>query len=514
MNSSKTMSYDNLYKVLKIYDKRFYKQFDNLELSDESYFLIAIKSELVSHSLSAVVNLLKKNYLSPGLATNLRAIIEDIAIFRMYESNELSENNYKIFRKMFFFIEESNFRKQKTKDTKLTEEQKKSLKNYKKETLKFIAEILHCKVKDLEKWNSNLDSPVFFLTTNIKKPVKMTKLILEKFDNNICQFYKNLGIQIHANYFPDKIYHGLSDIRNDMFSLIFKDVLSIISSGEKLPSLESEESLENELTKNPLYSDHYKSICNLDCLINYTIFLIEEEGLLNTSFDRFELSQLKSLWIDIRLNLLLGYSEQVVAKFKSFIEIASIYGIIKSLKATEQVYIIEGFQISSLFQENELTNKVLDVNNQIESLDNRLRFIHDSYYKEKYEIAFKKFKEEIINNSLFFLKNKNKKSYSKFVKEFLKIYYGNKTISLNKTYALYKISQDFNHGGGYLFDVTEGISDSSAICILNFIQELFVSVFSDCNAKLNNKKISETIDYLKLYIYCDKLRFIEKTSKW
>src|SRR5574344_806801 len=199
MNSEVTISYQDLYKILKIYDKKFYKQFDNDKLNDEEYFNIAIKGELTSHAIAITINFLENNSCSQGLDTNLRTIIEDTAIYKTYKEGGLTENNFKIFRKMFILVESINFKKQ-INDPRISNDQKEQLNDAKLETIKEIAELLKCSKKEIKKTKYCLDLPTFFLMNDIKKPVNMNEVVANELGKEMCQYYKNLGMRVHPYY--------------------------------------------------------------------------------------------------------------------------------------------------------------------------------------------------------------------------------------------------------------------------------------------------------------------------
>jgi hypothetical protein len=503
MNSEVTISYQDLYKILKIFDKKFYKQFDNDKLNDEEYFNIAIKGELTSHAIAITINFLENNSCSQGLDTNLRTIIEDIAIYKTYKEGGLTENNFKIFRKMFILVESINFKKQ-IDDPRISNDQKEQLNDAKSETIKEIAELLKCSKKEIKKTKYCLDLPTFFLMNDIKKPVNMNEVVANELGKEMCQYYKNLGMRVHPYYCDQDTNSMLINVRNEMISKIFNDVLSVLCDWGELPDYKEEESFQHEITMNKDYSEHYQEIQKLKKLIDDNYLIIKKNNVLRDPYDEFVSFQLRSLWYDSRICLMLGYSEQVVAKFKSFMEVAAVNGMIRTHVPQERIYVINAFKISTLVQEQLFVNNVLK-EEPINIFEKEISELYSSYYKDKYNISFEDFKTGFIKNSYFFL-DKGKKNYNGMVKELLENYFPLEE-DRGDALELYKVSKDFNHGGGYIFDSSLGVAEKYAIKCVDFMQKYFVSLFLQCNKYIGNNSLKTMIVELENEFNLDFLRF-------
>lgn len=159
------------------------------------------------------------------------------------------------------------------------------------------------------------------------------------------------------------------------------------------------------------------------------------------------------LVLDMMISLSLGYTEHVVATFKPFIELFSVFYKINTVEdLTEFGYLKESYWISSRIQINEhLKNCGLSASNRDYRVE--LQALYDNYYAERYKVeSFSKFYDKYLHNSLYFLDN-SKKSFNKFVREAIE---GITTEEAQgKDFmTLYKISKDMSHASGYSFNAT------------------------------------------------------------
>ncbi len=235
------------------------------------------------------------------------------------------------------------------------------------------------------------------------------------------------------------------------------DVLNLVADSlidnNLLQNSKSNNDFNNDFFYNPLLINNVINLKSMEFAFNLTIKNICD---LPTGFDSFSwffLEKTKYLVLDMMTSLSLGYTEHVIASFKPFMELFSIFYAVNTYgDLTEFEYLKKSYWISSRMQFNEHIKKYnisASNNNYMEELQS----LFDNYYAVKYKVkTFNKFYDKYLHNSLYFLDN-SKKSFNKFVREAINGISADELQS-KEFMTLYKISKDMAHASGYSFNAT------------------------------------------------------------
>lgn len=487
---------EEAYRKLKVYNDYFSNFHRDQNLSDSDYFEIAIKGEITSHALSGVVNILRKNFISQGPAHNARVLIEDLSLWEMYRKGEIPERNLKAFRKVYFLVENNNSERYRNSEP-LTEEKKKKYVEIKESIFNELSGLFECEVEALEK----LDTPLLFLYDGKKREhPRWKEIIVKNMGEKIDKEHDQLGIMVHPYFLSGESNISTHQLIMEIFLQHLDKAMKIISPSTPI-SDEDGTALADQLFREDKY---YKPYARVTRLLNQTMIRIFNEikfsGAAIGDYGNFMFCQLGSLYYDTRLCCLLGYKEQSIAKFKTFVEMAASYEKIRSYDATEQKYLEMGFMSSTLMQyERLMYGKIED--------DEDLPWLYEKYYQEKTGLEFEDFRKKMQLNNLYPITFEEKKNYSRLVRKFL-----NKN-GWKKDFFLYKQSTDFDHGGGYLFDSTKKLADSLVESCISFMNNYFIVFLKKMLGPLNSAAIMDDIDLLqRLYALDYRITFQKKTK--
>lgn len=455
MEQEKFEKLNNLYKSLKRLDLDILSKFNCAEITDEDYFFYGIHNEIVSNALNILVNYLTGNIESAGVDNSCRMILEAIIILAMNEQGDIETVQKSIYRYSYAYVDIENFKLVTTKE-QFQEDNFKAIKNDRNKCAKYIKKHFGCDYEDIQKQDSGVDDPCFYLKKNIKDKVVFAKLIKKYFptDSAIGNLYEFFSIMVHPRC---EMYPDAEKATMETHQFFVDNILDIVANylidNKMLPSTENESDFNSDFFYNPLLANNVHNIRDMETTFHFAMKALCPLPDGYDWFTWFFLEKSKYLVLDMMTSLSLGYTEHVVATFKPFIELFSIFYKINTVEdLTEFGYLKESYWISSRIQINEhLKNCGLSASNR--DYRANLQALYDNYYSERYKVeSFSKFYDKYLHNSLYFLDN-SKKSFNKFVREAIE------GITVDEEQGkdfmtLYKISKDMSHASGYSFNAT------------------------------------------------------------
>ena len=487
---------NNLYKVLRKHDVEILKHYNCDEISDNDYFFYGINSDIVSNSLNILTNYLSGNIESAGVDLSARAIIEAMVILKMDGSGDISDNQKKIYRYQYAYVDDDNFHSiMKEMPEGFEHENIVRLKADKDKAKQAMVEHFNCSERDLKDRKISIDDPCFYLKQNLHDDIRFSKL-LEKYplgDGSEVHAYEFFSMFIHPRCeMNPEAQEALISVRKLYVDQVLNFVFEYLKACNLLDYDESASDFNDEFFYNPLLANNVHNIKEMEKLIH----LIKNQVCnLPSGYDAFTwqfLERVRYLVIDMMTSLSLGYREHVIACFKSFVEEYSIFYAIGSVESQEDFeYIKKAYWITSRIQ--------LDAHFQKLGLEGtstpeeEIKDIYDNYYKDKYKMNnYQSFYWELRRNSLFFLA-KEKKSFNKYVRTLIEDVFVNNEAESKDVMTLYRISKDMSHASGYNFNATIGMVDMSAQKVLLYTYKLMIHFVLSASNSLSEHNIKTYI---------------------
>lgn len=455
MDGEKFVKLNNLYKSLKQLDLDILAKFNCVEITDEDYFLYGIQNDIVSNTLNILVNYLVGNIESAGVDNSCRIILEAMTILVMNESGDISDIQKSIYRYSYAYVDLENFKLVTTKE-QFQEDRFNAIKADRNKCAKYIKKYFGCEYEDIQKQDSGVDDPCFYLKKNLKDKIVFAKLIEKYFpaDNIIGNLYEFFSIMVHPRC---EMYPDAEKATMEVHQAFVDDILGVVenylSDSKMLPEAENNSDFNSDFFYNPLLANNVHNIREMELAFHLAMKNLCPLPDGYDWFTWFFLEKSKYLVLDMMTSLSLGYTEHVIATFKPFIEMFSIFYNINTVEdLTEFDYLKKSYWLSSRIQFNEHIKKCgLSASNR--DYKTELQTLYNVYYAARYKVSsFSKFYDKYLHNSLYFLSN-SKKSFNKFVREAIE------GISFEEAQGkdfmtLYKISKDMAHASGYSFNAT------------------------------------------------------------
>lgn len=495
---------NNLYKVLRRHDVEILKHYNCDEISDNDYFFYGINSDIVSNSLNILTNYLSGNIESAGVDLSARTILEAMVILKMDGSGDISNNQKKIYRYLYAYVDADNFHSVlKDLPEGFVHENLKKPEEDKEKAKQAMLEHFMCTEKDLKDRKISIDDPCFYLKQNLRDDIRFSKL-LEKYplgDGSEIRAYEFFSMFIHPRCEMDpEVQKGLIGIRKTYIDQVLNYVYEYLKACNLLYYDEDALDFDYEFFYNPLLVNNVNNVKQFE----YLIHLIKNQVCdLPNGYDAFTwqfLERVRYLVIDMMTSLSLGYREHVIAIFKAFVEEYSVFYAVGSFEAQEDFdYIKKAYWISSRIQ---LDAHFQELGIQGTSTpEEQIKDIYEKYYKNKYKMdKYQNFYWELRRNSLFFLAKK-KKSFNKYVRTLIEDVFVNDENESKDVMTLYRISKDMAHASGYNFNATAGMVDVSAQKVLLYTYKLlihFVLSASETLAEHNVKtNVSDIVAFLQ-----------------
>lgn len=468
---------NNLYKVLRKHDVEILKYYNCDEILDNDYFFYGINSDIVSNTLNILTNYLSGNIESAGVDLSARIILEAMVILRMDDAGAISDNQKKMYRYLYAYVDVDNFHSlMKGLPKEFKHDNLKKMEEDKEKAKQAMLEHFCCTERDLKNRKISIDDPCFYLKSKLREDIRFSKL-LEKYplgDGSEIQSYEFFSMFIHPRCeMHPKVQEGLMGIRKTYIDQVLNYVFEYLKACNLLEYDEDDLDFDHEFFYNPLIANNVNNIKQFE----YLIHLIKDQVCnLPSGYDVFTwqfLERVRYLVIDMMTSLSLGYREHVIAIFKSFVEEYSVFFAISSVESQKDFdylkktyWITSRIQLDAHFQE-------LGIKGNSTSED-EIKDIYENYYKEKYNMnKYDSFYWELRRNSLFFLE-KDKKSFNKYVRALIEDVFVNDEFTSKDVMTLYRISKDMSHASGYNFNATAGMVDACSQKVLIYTYELII----------------------------------------
>lgn len=510
---------NNLYKVLRKHDVEILKHYNHDEISDNDYFFYGINSDIVSNTLNILTNYLSGNIESAGVDLSARIILEAMVILRMDGAGAISDNQKKIYRYLYAYVDADNFHSvMKDLPEEFKHENLKKMVEDKEKAKQAMLEHFGCTEKDLKDRKMSIDDPCFYLKSKLREDIRFSKL-LKKYplgDGSEIQSYEFFSMFIHPRCeMHPKVQEDLMRIRKTYIDQVLNYVFEYLKACNLLEYEDDALDFDHEFFYNPLLVNNVSNVKQFE----YLIHLIKNQVCdLPSGYDAFTwqfLEKVRYLVIDMMTSLSLGYREHVIAIFKSFLEEYSVFFAIGSVESQKDYdYLKKAYWISSRIQLDAHFQE-LGIEGSSTSEDD-IKDIYENYYKEKYNMnKYESFYWELKRNSLFFLE-KDKKSFNKHVRALIEDVFINDEFTSKDVMTLYRISKDMSHASGYNFNATAGMVDACSQKVLIYTYELIIHFVLSSSEVLAEHGIKTDVriivDFLKtlISIHSDALDKIYK----
>lgn len=489
-------SIQDLYKTLRRHDKDILKHFDDDELSDYDYLFYALNSDIVSNALSIVINILIGNEQTVGIDNNARAILESFVVLKMLGCGEISETQQKIFRKQYVLVDYENFKKhiKNEKDHPLFVE----LKKKRDEAEEFLCQRFGCNKKELH--NAFCDDPLFYLKKHLKESICFASLLAKYpiYNEQDFKMYDFYSIMVHPKFIPFDLAEPLYNLRRHFNQLILDYVVTYLQESKLIILDDKSPTFDDDFFNNPLLVNNVKNIEQIGTMFDMleTDLCFLKDGI--NEFDLFFFEFLKHLIKDMMLCESLGYNEQVISKFKSFIELAAVHAKINCAETLDDFDALrKAFCFTTKLQLNEhlKSTKLGKISIELSELRN----LYDHYYKNKFNLSsYEEFEKGMRMNSLYFLDPNHAKSYTVHVKNAINELFPEKPSKKQpfraELFDLYKLSKDVNHASGYNFNSTKGIFDFHVHYVMHAVYIWLINLI------INARLVVEENDHETIYV--------------
>lgn len=507
-NMVKIQQYDinALYKVLKKHDVEILKYYNDDTVSDKDYFFYGINSDIISSCLNVLTNYLSGNIESAGVDLSCRTIIEAMVILRMDASGKISDDQKRIYRYQYAYVDLDNFHSLLKDSPEAMEDKgvKKVLEDKGRATEAMIKHF-ECSLKDLKDRKVSIDDPCFYLKQNLQDDIRFSQLLKEY---PICgedgvAMYEFFSLFIHPRCEMDPhAEEAIMEVRKIYIDQILNLVFNYLKECGLLSYEESSPDFDHDFFYNPLLANNVHNVKEFEKMIH----LIKNEVCdLPTGYDAFTwqfLERVRYLVIDMMTSISLGYNEHTIASFKSLVEEYSVFFAIGSVDSQEEFdYIKHAYWVSSRMQIDAHFEQIGMKERTVAEKD--IKDLYDNFYKERYGLDnYKKFYWELRRNSLYFLE-KAKKSYNKYVRALLEDAFTDESQSKD-VMTLYRMSKDMGHASGYNFNATSDMVVVTAHKTLFYSYKLIIHFLLNASLTLEEHgfktNVKSIVDFLNSLI--------------
>ena len=476
MAKERKIPIDELYKALKYHDLELLKHFNDDSLSDMDYLFYAICSDIISNSLSIVINIQMDNIKSLGNDNCCRSIIEAFVVLKMIAKGDISNEQAKIFRYHYAIVDYANMRKFVDDRVKQTEDFK-YVERDRKKAFDILQKFHNCTINDLKN-DPDLDDANFYLKKHLGDRINFSSL-LEKYPisiTNDIKMYDLFSIFAHPRFEINQRYAESIDlIREAYIGLLLDYVVAFLKETKLFVFDKTVSGFKEDFFENPILHNNVLNIRDTHAIFNSIENKICQLPDGFDSFTYFFLEKMRHLIIDMEVSISLGYREHIISMFKSAVEYIAIFSAINESPSLDIFKILKlAYCYSSRLQINNLSlpSGVLEEAGlgstfSVDTIQG-LRTLFDNYYKDNYKIEiFDVFLDKTKHNSRYFLSKFNN-SFNAFVNKFIDDLY---TDQSEKDFLklIYRVSKDMNHGGGYSFNSSPGLIDSQCRHVQNTI---------------------------------------------
>ena len=487
------ISLDDLYGHLKNTDSSLLRRLNNPNITDQDYLFCGLLYNLISSTQSIIINKVSANIDSFGVDINCKNIIETICLLNYISTVPVSDEVAKLFRFVFSFKSSEEIKSLFEKEDK-NQIIYKILTTEKEKAIKIIESATSLKKEDIDSRIDSLDSHFAFLKKTIEEKINFNEL-LEKYpvyneiENQAYAFFtsaNNVYFDIDSN---NKLQ--IDALRKKYIDIVIDYATTYVTEYNFINTNLQSTSFSKDFINNPTYKNHIENVSWLNGAFEY---IKDTLGNINNKKDNYSLyfyDKLNKLCIDMFFCLSLGLSEQVLNKFRVFVEMVSLDYHISNLSNEDKDNIVKGLYLLTRARINQYL-----INTKQGSkfeCDKELKELFDSYYKDKYKMeSYDEFKKHFIINYLYFIKQ-DIKSYSPLIKELVDDMTKNKKFS-NDFELLYKISCDFESTSRYKFASGNLIYDTLAQKALKIVFDYLIESLSFKEGKLKKENVKISLE--------------------
>lgn len=502
MKEAEQFDINALYKVLKKHDVEILKHYNDDDVSDADYFFYGINSDIISSCLSIITNYLSGNLESAGVDSCCRTIIEAMVILRMNAEGKISDDQKRIFRYLYSYVDLDNFHALfKEKPEALENEGVKKVIADKEKATEAMTRHFNCSSNDLRNRKISIDDPCFYLKQNLQDDIRFSQLLKEHpicgEDGNAMYEFFSLFIHPRCETNPN-LQEGIMEVRKIYIDQILNIVFNYLKECSLLKYDEESPDFDHDFFFNPLLVANVHNVKEFEKCIH----LIKNQICnLPDGYDAFTwqfLERVRYLTIDMMISLALGYNEHVISSFKTFLEEYSVFFAVGSVDSKEKfdairkAYCVSSrIQIDAHFEMMGMKQKLVE--------DNEIKDLFDNYYKDEYGLDdYKKFYWQLRRNSMYFI-SKEKKSYNKYVRSLIEDAFTDDYQS-KEIMTIYRMSKDMNHASGYNFNATFDMVRVTAQKVLYYTYRLLLHFLFNASLTLEEHGIKTDIKHIVDFI--------------
>ena len=256
MSEVKQYDINALYRVLKKHDVEILKHYNDETVSDSDYFFYGINSDIISSCLSILTNYLSGNIESAGVDSCCRTIIEALVILRMDAEGKINEDQKRIYRYLYAYVDLDNFHSlMKDAPEAFEDEGVKKVVADKGKATEAMLRHFGCTLKDLKDRKISVDDPCFYLKQSLHDDIRFSQLLKEY---PICgedgaAMYEFFSLFIHPRCeMHPEAQEAIMEIRKIYIDQILNLVFEYLKSCNLLSYDESSPDFDHDFFYNPL----------------------------------------------------------------------------------------------------------------------------------------------------------------------------------------------------------------------------------------------------------------------
>jgi hypothetical protein len=439
---------------------------------NRTHFLHCVEEDLISNAIYLDYALRYVPEDTVGTASSCRSIMEAFVLIEAIQKGDIPKENYARFRDEHIFIEYANGKKEMDSILKYADDGTWNtlVSDYNRLSRKCSEEL----GISLDKFSDYSKNPLFVLFRKGDKGLKNFDSLIQEYFPDELDAYRFLGMEIHPHFFMDDklIKKEKKQLKDLSYSLLTR-TMSYLKSHYSEDMKNGPAKPLSETVQDPLYFKPWLDFLTLqrNLLLNY----LYKSIVYPTGIDAFHLYIMEKaiyLYEGMESMAILGFREHSMMKFKSVAENLAYLFLMESGADGMKEFNAqkEAYNISSELQ---YLRTLKAEEGACDDLLKRLEVVFESYYKDKYKVPFKEFKDNILRNSKYFFSSDKDFTFKRLVQEFLTKYFEGNTSEANLLSIIYDTSIDMEHAGGYLMESSFGPWQADYEPIMGFIHAFF-----------------------------------------
>lgn len=452
-------------------------------LNSLSYMRYCCFGECFVNALDATICLINGDTESPTLAQSCLAAIDSLILTVMMDEKKISPLQAKIYACKYALLDINRLEEDES-------EKKKRLAD-KEIALDALSEYMNISKDELK--TMDLTHPYIYLLSNPNDGIELIDCLVEILgkETDIVGAYDLLRMVSMPKYNED------GELDESQFKLEEEAALSCLEIVRQyLSDMTFIKVKDDALTFDEAFRSNpeYKEEVHLINVIGH--FLKEADKTISKlgnphSYDASCLRQLSSIWFDMCVNEFIGEPERVISKFRLFLENYGVYKIISNSKDYELLR--EGLLMATSGKAL-LTTASLLGETVGDELEQPCRRIYDDFYKNKYDVPFETFFDNMLGNNYYYLGESNPNS---LIEE---AFFNGIDISIasrEEGENLHKLSCYLSCSSGWVFLDGYGHVDHYCRLAMNLVYQSLKNFISDLSDKYHSDKLKERINLLK-----------------